>query len=249
MSGERTPSVLQSVPVQEQARTLQRPVNRFAAADASREEAVRRQGEAAQAQQLEKIQREAYDAGLEAGKRQAFEEGRLAGAKQGESAGRAAALAEYSQRIERLDAVLAELTDEVPRRLEACEEDVVALAFAAVCKIVGRAAITPKGARGAVLAALDQLRTRPLVALRVHPNDLALLRGDDRIADMIALHGAAQGLEWRADERVKLGGCVLETAGGTLDARLETQLDSLRASLVKARASVAPTDSTPDGAR
>jgi flagellar assembly protein FliH len=249
MSVERTPSVLQSVPVQEQMLTLPRPVNRFAAADAARQEAAPQQSETAYAQQLEKVRRDAYDAGVEAGKRQAFEEGRLAGAKQGESAGRAAALAEYSQRIERLDAVLAGLTDEVPRRLEACEEDMVALAFAAVCKIVGRTAITAKGTRGAVLAALDQLRTRPLVALRVHPNDLALLRGDDRIADMVALHGAAPGLEWRADERVALGGCVLETAGGTLDARLETQLDNLRSSLVKARASVAPANSTPDGAR
>jgi flagellar biosynthesis/type III secretory pathway protein FliH len=39
-----------------------------------------------------------------------------------------------------------------------------------------------------------------------------------------------------ADKSIDLGGCVVETDGGTLDARLVTQVDRLRATLLAARA-------------
>jgi flagellar assembly protein FliH len=38
-----------------------------------------------------------------------------------------------------------------------------------------------------------------------------------------------------ADERVALGGCIIETSGGTLDARLEVQLQQLVDTLTRAR--------------
>jgi flagellar assembly protein FliH len=115
----------------------------------------------------------------------------------------------------------------------------VALAFAAACSVLGDTALNAAGVRGALRGALAQLRTRPLVALRVHPQDLQLLRSDSAIAELITRHGAAGALQWRADEQVVLGGCVLETAEGTLDARLETQLEALRASLLATRAACA----------
>jgi flagellar biosynthesis/type III secretory pathway protein FliH len=42
-------------------------------------------------------------------------------------------------------------------------------------------------------------------------------------------------VHWAADKSIELGGCVIETDGGTLDARLETQVEGLRAALVAAR--------------
>jgi flagellar biosynthesis/type III secretory pathway protein FliH len=38
------------------------------------------------------------------------------------------------------------------------------------------------------------------------------------------------------DERVALGGCLIDSPGGTLDGRLETQLQRLREVLVATRA-------------
>jgi flagellar biosynthesis/type III secretory pathway protein FliH len=38
-----------------------------------------------------------------------------------------------------------------------------------------------------------------------------------------------------SDDRVLLGGCLIETSGGTLDGRLETQMQQLRDTLLAAR--------------
>jgi flagellar assembly protein FliH len=42
-------------------------------------------------------------------------------------------------------------------------------------------------------------------------------------------------VEIAADDRVELGGCLLETPSGTLDSRLEVQLANLRRTLLEAR--------------
>ena len=44
-------------------------------------------------------------------------------------------------------------------------------------------------------------------------------------------------LRWVADPEVTLGGCMLRSSEGALDARLEVQLQALKASLVTTRAS------------
>ena len=45
-----------------------------------------------------------------------------------------------------------------------------------------------------------------------------------------------------ADEKVALGGCIVETEGGLLDARIETQIERLRGALLKARAVARPAE-------
>ena len=51
---------------------------------------------------------------------------------------------------------------------------------------------------------------------------------------LLPKNGDTARLELVADERVELGGCLIETDGGTLDGRLETQLKRLRDTLLDA---------------
>ena len=68
--------------------------------------------------------------------------------------------------------------------------------------------------------------------VRLATADADLLR--DMHGEMTRLAGI-KGLEIVADDSIALGGCLLETARGGLDARLETQVQRLRELLLAAR--------------
>jgi flagellar biosynthesis/type III secretory pathway protein FliH len=67
------------------------------------------------------------------------------------------------------------------------------------------------------------------VLLRVHPEDLASLEGAR--AEWLAEIGLQAGVKLVADSSIGRYGCIVETAVGRLDARLETQLDALERAL------------------
>lgn len=103
------------------------------------------------------------------------------------------------------------------------------LAFASVCKIAGAHATS----RQFVAAIVDeQLRrhmsTGPLT-IRLHPDDLALLRDGNETSGPNLVH-------WTADDAIALGGCLVDTPMGRYDARLETQLTKLKHIFEQARA-------------
>jgi flagellar biosynthesis/type III secretory pathway protein FliH len=70
-----------------------------------------------------------------------------------------------------------------------------------------------------------------LVRLRVHPDDLTILRGDPARRRLLARLETGVELELQADASVGRHGCVVETASLRLDARLETQLAALERAL------------------
>jgi flagellar assembly protein FliH len=71
------------------------------------------------------------------------------------------------------------------------------------------------------------------VVVRLHPGDCAALRNGGK--GLFPGKNGRGKVELVADEEVSLGGCILETSGGSLDARIETQIERLRDSLLKVR--------------
>jgi flagellar assembly protein FliH len=112
------------------------------------------------------------------------------------------------------------------------EDLAVAVAFEAVCKVLGESAVTADGVRAQVRQAVASTKNKERVVVRLHPADLSALR------DAGALNALVPGektVTWTADNSIELGGCVVETDGGGLDARLETQLERMRTTLLAAR--------------
>ena len=68
------------------------------------------------------------------------------------------------------------------------------------------------------------LRDSTQLTVHLHPDDCRAMEGSGQDA-----------LRYVADAAITLGGCRLESAAGTLDARLERQLEQLRLALLKAR--------------
>lgn len=62
--------------------------------------------------------------------------------------------------------------------------------------------------------------------IRVHADDLETVRGNRE--DLYALVDSIRKIEIVEDRRVGPGGCIVETDAGTIDARIETQLEEVR---------------------
>jgi flagellar assembly protein FliH len=98
---------------------------------------------------------------------------------------------------------------------------------------MGQSALTPAGVRALLTQAIAQLNGAAALGVRLHAQDLAALRADPEAAPILARLGSA--VRWQPDNTVAMGGCVLDGATGSLDARLDVQMQALRATLLAVR--------------
>lgn len=102
------------------------------------------------------------------------------------------------------------------------EQDVLKLSLKIAEKIIGREIEKDETIRGEIiLTALRQARQQEMMTVRVNAADLPLV---EKMRGQIDAFGRARYLDFVADQAVKKGGCLIESASGTIDARLETQL-------------------------
>ncbi len=158
----------------------------------------------------DEARRRAYDEGLEQGR------------------------ADGLMEVAKLRAILASIEIARDAWLGDAEDDLVAIAYEAVCRVCGPALATPDGVREHVKLTLQQVRGRELVTVRLAAADVEKLRElsaadrdiwDSRRVDLVA------------DASLEAGGCVVETANGTLDAQLRRQFEQLLDVLTAARRS------------
>ena len=164
---------------------------------------------------------------LAARRQQAEEVGRAAGHAQG--MGEAAASAQ--RKLHQMDALIEQLGLSLASGLDGLEDIAVAIAFEAVVKILGNSMATPQGVRALVREAVARTKRQEKLAVRLSPDDFRLL-----MQESLDPHWLARpGVELQPDEQVGVGGCLVHTDGGQLDAGLETQLSALRQVLLQAR--------------
>lgn len=137
-------------------------------------------------------------------------------------------------RVQALDSLIAGLSPQIDARLSAAEDDMLALCFETVCRVLGEAAMQPELVRAQLAHAASNLRNRRLIAVHLHPDNLAALQRAPA-ATTSALPGG-DDVQWIASSDVALGGCILQSPEGGLDARFETQLHALRDLLLQSRA-------------
>lgn len=130
-------------------------------------------------------------------------------------------------RCAQLERLAASVQGQWHELVASAEDEVVALAWEAVCGILATEAARPEAVRMLVSQLMRQHFSACEVRAHVHPEDHELL----------AASGGAQrdGWTWVADAGVALGGASLRTAQGSLDARIESQLQRLARTLLRVR--------------
>lgn len=130
------------------------------------------------------------------------------------------------------------VSSEIEQRLKESEDDILVLAFAMVNRVLGVNAVTQEGLRLQIEQALQNWHLSSAPEIHLHPDDVAWIQADARW--LSALDGAASDSVAAVprlvpDAEVRVGGCILRSADGELDARLEFQIEAMKAALVQTR--------------
>ena len=210
-----------------QARIAQAEVLRFQDVEA---EAVRvlaqarQQAEAFLADarvQAERLRTDAHRTGLEAGRIEGLKTGAEVGRKQALDQARAAFTAQHADLAKALAAALEQF--ELRRRslLSEMERDVAALAGAIAHRVIKRAVdVDPSCVSDNLREALQLVARKNRLEIRLHPEDLEQAR---QFARELLPAQEFEAVGFMPDETVGRGGVLLRTAGGQVDATVETQ--------------------------
>lgn len=150
-------------------------------------------------------------------RKQAFQDGFA----EGEAAGREQAASEFREAVESFGQAVQSLAEYKPTLRYATQREVVALALAVAQRVLRReVTLDPATVLGIVRTCLEEFNAVEVSRLEVSPRDY------DVVTDYFQRH-PVQNLEIVADPAVTPGGVMFETSQGTVDARIETQLEEI----------------------
>jgi len=136
----------------------------------------------------------------------------------------------YRGKMARLDTLAASLQEERERFFARMEPELVRLAMSIAEKIIGQELeLRPEAVLDIIRAAMKRLRDREELRISVNPRDVERVK--EAREDLISAVDGVKRIDIIEDRRVEAGGCVIESANGTLDARLRTQLDEVGSAL------------------
>ena len=137
-------------------------------------------------------------------------------------AGREQAGIELQPVLEQLGKSVAALASMRTRIRTEAEGDLLKLAISIARRVLHRElTLDPESIEGLIRVALEKLQTRELSRVRVHPDQQPAIRNSlERFAN-------SQKVELIADSSMQCGDVLFETAHGTLDASIESQLSEI----------------------
>ncbi|HEY8313153.1 MAG TPA: FliH/SctL family protein [Candidatus Baltobacteraceae bacterium] len=178
--------------------------------------------------------------GATASKLEIEERARAQGFEQGIADGRAAAQAEMDEMLSTMRGLVEMARAERHKIIEGAEPEIVRLATTIAERILHQhVALDPQSVLEMARAAITRLVHRETVTVRVHPADIETMR--ENRETMMSMNDI-EHLRVIEDQRVDRGGIVIETDGGTIDAKISTQLREVRRLLhVEEPLTIAPT--------
>jgi flagellar assembly protein FliH len=138
----------------------------------------------------------------------------------------------YADGLDKWNGVLVEAWDARNRYLATNETVVVQLAMAVARKIVGETAnIDPTAVLQSAREAIRSARGQQKLRLRVRPEDESIML--QQTIELKRSNSEIGEIQIVADESITLGGCIVESPLGTIDAQFSTQLQSLERAILR----------------
>ncbi|HEY3444444.1 MAG TPA: FliH/SctL family protein [Paludibaculum sp.] len=142
--------------------------------------------------------------------------------RQGEAAGRKSVQVEMDETSKALGRAIEAAASYKSRLRQEAEREVVNLALAVARRILRRQIqVDEEAILGLVKAAFENANLREVTQVRVHPQFAGVVG-----SHLLAI-GAPVSIQLTGDASLELGGVLLETARGCLDASADTQLDEI----------------------
>ncbi|MBO53316.1 MAG: hypothetical protein CMJ69_21360 [Planctomycetaceae bacterium] len=178
--------------------------------------------------EAELVRQRAFETARQDGREQA------AGDLESEIEQRASQLVEerFGEQLSRFIAVTTQLQELDKTQLGRWQNTATELAIAIAGKLVRRQLdVRPENAAEMIATALQFSAGSRRVEVRLHPEDLEMLNGDQALAVSSGLSALPEGL-LVADGTLERGDCLVQTVDGRVDARLETLLERITTELL-----------------
>lgn len=154
------------------------------------------------------------------------QEARQAGWQAGYDEARQAALDSLAETLATARQIAQSAVEARQQLLRQSQAELQRLALAIARKIIGhQIEVAPEVVAHIVAQVVEAACVREACVIRVNPDDYQVLR--DHWAEVATGHTPDNPWELVADRRVGRGGCIIEANGGSIDARLETQLQQI----------------------
>jgi flagellar assembly protein FliH len=155
------------------------------------------------------------------------EQARAEGHEEGRAAGHEDGSAEISAAVTALGRALQEISALRTATIEDVESDAIELALEVAAKILaGALKARPELIVELVQGALRRISDRRRITVLVNPTDLETVRS--AIGDLTAHGSGIELCEVQSEERVGVGGAIVRTSEGEVDAGVQTQLERVR---------------------
>jgi len=153
-----------------------------------------------------------------------FEKGRKSGYETG--------LREIEPLVNTFRELIRELTEVRGKFYENSEEEMIHLVISVARTILGiEIQENPVLLRTVIRKAVLTLKARENINIRVNPEDMA--EAEEFKPELRKDIQSSDNVTFRADPLITRGGCMVETNIGSIDARIETQLEAIRESFIK----------------
>lgn len=114
--------------------------------------------------------------------------------------------------------------------IEKCERDILELAITVAARVIHtEVTINPDVVLAVVKDAIQKAKDQEQVIIRINPADFEAIAVEKQTLQAILRRET--GMEIRGDIGVEVGGCVIETDYGAIDARIDTQLETIKNAL------------------
>jgi flagellar biosynthesis/type III secretory pathway protein FliH len=175
---------------------------------------------------MEAARTEGFHQGYESGYAEGFSKGLI----KGQEAGYAEGMQEAQAASNAIWDIISQLDSAKNTVLSEAMEDLAPMAMAIAQRILKTEVACDRNL--VISLALDVLekvdRTQKEVVFKVHPSDVARLRHHIHENEEVWLGEVKRTLIVTGDDSVDVGSCMVETAGGQIDARFKTQLNVIR---------------------
>lgn len=152
---------------------------------------------------------------------------RSEGYENGYEAGLAAATEEMRQQLQTIVSIANNVTVDKRKLIRESEAQIVDLVIDVARKVLGREiSLDPSVVVKLVDRALERVTGQVVLRIRVNPSEYDLVR--QHWAQREGQDDETMPLEIVADKRVKPGGCIVDTQGGTVDAQIDVQLTEIK---------------------
>lgn len=164
---------------------------------------------------------------------------RMSGHEQGFAEGLAEAQHQYRVKIDESLAMMRQIEADGKKRLLQSEQQIVELSVAIAERIIEKQLETDhQWIVNTVKSALAEVIDRSRIEIAAHPEDIPILvMAKEEFLPMMASKGE---LHFVSEPSIRQGGCVLHTSQGTIDARLDTQLNEVKRALLEVAATLQP---------